>query len=278
MSVSPSSNNVFSNYVKNQMNVQSAKKTENTAKTTELSSNAKEYLKKLKEKFGNVDFIVADYSSDEEAAQKLQSGKGEYNCVITPDLLEKMAADENVAKQYEGVITDATGEIDGLKETVKEKGLDADVKNYGVSVDGDGKVNYYVLLKDGLSKLNANTKTEGNDSAGGKKGTSMISASSIDELLKKLEEHQSGKSGLSVNSKHGDGYENKEKNEDSGVYKNIKKHVYDKSGKKDIMDKLLSEMQKPAENKHNSVHGENKAYGRYGKQKSFGNTGFSNKA
>lgn len=57
--------------------------------TAKLSDDAQKYLEQLKDKYKNVDFIIADFSSDEEAQQHLATGKGEYNCVITPDTLEK---------------------------------------------------------------------------------------------------------------------------------------------------------------------------------------------
>lgn len=57
--------------------------------TVRLSTDAQKYLEQLKGKYKNVDFIVADFSSDEEAQKHLATGKGEYNCVITPDTLEK---------------------------------------------------------------------------------------------------------------------------------------------------------------------------------------------
>ena len=62
--------------------------------TVKLSTDAQKYLEQLKGKYKNVDFIVADFSSDEEAQKHLATGNGEYNCVITPDTLEKMATDE----------------------------------------------------------------------------------------------------------------------------------------------------------------------------------------
>ena len=76
------------------MKINSANKTEkkDQLKTAELSETAQKYLQELKQKYTNMDFIVADFESDEEAQKYLKQGTGEYNCVITPETLEKMAA------------------------------------------------------------------------------------------------------------------------------------------------------------------------------------------
>lgn len=233
--------NPMTNFVKNQMQVQAAKKTEETKNSGGISDKAKTYLNKLKEKFGNVDFIISDYTDDADAAGKLQSGKGEYNCIITPDLLEKMANDDAVASKYENLITESTGQIDEMKETIKEKAGGAEnIKNYGISVDGSGKVNYYVLLKDSFAKINSNAK-------GAEKSKNiMISAGSIEELLKKLEEHSKGKIEISKsesnNTNQKDGF--KKNNDAFNAFKKIGGHTdgFSKNdSKNDIVTKLLNE-------------------------------------
>ena len=62
--------------------VSSAEKTEKSkeSSTVKLSTEAQEYLEKLKSKFSNVDFIVADFSSDEEAQKHLDKGKATEMC------------------------------------------------------------------------------------------------------------------------------------------------------------------------------------------------------
>lgn len=118
--------------------------------TAKLSDDAQKYLEQLKDKYKNVDFIIADFSSDEEAQQHLATGKGEYNCVITPDTLEKMATDENERAKFEGIIDKAIGE---LPEIRKQLGDDSDnVTKLGISVDSDGNVSYYALIKESLKK------------------------------------------------------------------------------------------------------------------------------
>ena len=57
----------------------------------------------MQKKYGDRDFFVADYSSDDEAQRYLSRGSKEYSVLIEPELLEKMAADESV-KVYSTII------------------------------------------------------------------------------------------------------------------------------------------------------------------------------
>ena len=47
-----------------------------TGEKVTLSTEAKNLLKELKKTYGNMDFIVADYETDEEAAAYLARGTG----------------------------------------------------------------------------------------------------------------------------------------------------------------------------------------------------------
>ncbi len=52
----------------------------------------------MQKKYGDMDFFVADYSSDDEAQKYLSRGSKDYSVLIEPELLEKMAADESVKR------------------------------------------------------------------------------------------------------------------------------------------------------------------------------------
>lgn len=140
-------------------------------KAQELSKTAQDYLAKLKKENPNLDFIISDYSTDEEADALLAKGKGEYNVLITPDLLEKMAADEEVAAEYEGIIHSSIADIKSAKEQLAD---DADmVEKFGVSVNSDGEVTYHASLIEGLTSDD---------------GSKTVKASTIEELLERLNE------------------------------------------------------------------------------------------
>jgi hypothetical protein len=159
---------------------------------TKLGEAEYDYLEKLKEKYGNVDFVIADFEDGEDTSKYAVGSDKEYTCIITPALLKKMAADEETAAKYEKVIEGAGADLDSLKEQISA--LDTDeseedpvnlkeqVQNYGFSVDDTGKVNYFALLRDSLpSYNNADDESQGN-------GYQYIEADSVDSLLKKMKE------------------------------------------------------------------------------------------
>lgn len=118
-------------------------------KKVELSNDAKNLLKELKAKYKNMDFIVADYESDEEAASYLSRGTAQYSVLFTPDELEKMAADESVKTQNLKVLDDAIAKLDEMKTQLGEKG--EDVSRLGIVIGNDGEISYFAELE----KVNA---------------------------------------------------------------------------------------------------------------------------
>lgn len=111
----------------------------------ELSRAAKDLLKELKAKYGNTDFIVADYETDEEAASYLSRGTGAYSVLITPEELEEMAADENKKKENLALLDDAFGKLDELKTKLGEKG--EEVKRLGVAIGDNGELSFFAELE-----------------------------------------------------------------------------------------------------------------------------------
>ncbi len=110
----------------------------------ELSEAAKNLLAELKEKYGDIDFFVAEFSTDEEAQYYHNQSTKTYSCVIDPQTLEEMAADEAVKEKYVGIIDTADEKFEEVKE---ELGEDADqIKRMGITVDKDGVVTYFAEL------------------------------------------------------------------------------------------------------------------------------------
>lgn len=148
-----------------------------SASTQKLSSTAQSYLERLKNKYGNMDFIIADYDTDEEADALLENGKGEYNVLITPDLLEKMAADEAVAAEYEGVIESSVNDI---KTARGQLGEDADmVDKFSIALNADGTVSITAKLIEGLT---------------GSDGKRTVKANTVSELMERLNETKQAQS------------------------------------------------------------------------------------
>lgn len=171
---------------------------------SKLSQQAQDYLKQLKEKFGDMDIIIANYDTEEEAQQYIAQGKKDFNVVIEPDLLEKMAADEETRVKYESVIT---GSQEQLSHAVQELGEDSDkVISMGITIDGDGEVSYFAVLdeqrmqekerlQNNAEKKAEEKKTEAKKAQQKeKKKQQLVKANSIEELIEKIKNSKSSMS------------------------------------------------------------------------------------
>lgn len=190
-------------------NQTSARKT--GAADSNLSSKAKKLLEELKEKYSNMDFYVASYSSDEEARKYLNRGSKEYSVLIDPETLEAMANDADVRKQYEDVLAGAGGKFEEMRE---ELGEDADqVKSFGISIDSKGNVSYFAEL-DKISESrqkqveSAKSKRAEEKAKAAKEAkqeeakermeewksgnTEFVKADSMEELIAKIKDYMSG--------------------------------------------------------------------------------------
>lgn len=109
-----------------------------------LSEKAQKLLEELTQKYSNMDFFVASYSSGAEAQRYLRRGTKEFSVLIDPETLEEMANDETVRKQYEDILSGAGDKLSELKEQLGE---DAEqVKSFGISINKEGKVSYFAEL------------------------------------------------------------------------------------------------------------------------------------
>ena len=126
----------------------SSKKAGNTKKTNgnvQLSDRAKALLQELKKTYGNMDFIVADYDSDEEAASYLSRGTKEYSVLIDPEELERMANDDSVKEQNLALLDEAVGKLDELKSQLGDH--KDEVVRMGISIGKDGEMSFFAELE-----------------------------------------------------------------------------------------------------------------------------------
>lgn len=136
--------NYYDSQVQNKK-TNNSKKTQSKDKEVTLSDRAKELLKELKKTYGNIDFIVASYDSDEEADSYLANGIKEFSVLIDPEELEKMASDDNTKKKNMGIIEEAQEKLSDMKENLGDK--KGDVKRLGISIDKNGMVTYFADLE-----------------------------------------------------------------------------------------------------------------------------------
>lgn len=114
-------------------------------KEVQLSDKAKALLEELKQKYGNMDFFIADYSTDKEAQSYLSRGTKEYSVLIDPATLEAMAADEETKTKYTDMIDKATSQIADIKEQLEDEGTE--VKRIGITFNDDGSMSMFAELE-----------------------------------------------------------------------------------------------------------------------------------
>lgn len=161
----------------------------------ELSDNAKKLLEELKEKYGNADFMIANYETDEEAQRILSRGTKEYSVLIDPQTLEKMAADEETKATYMGMIDQATSAMSDMKEQLKETGKENDLVHVGVSIAEDGTMEFFAHLKESNEAQKERledakeAKEEQKKMKQKMEKRATLKAGSIEELIEKIKAH-----------------------------------------------------------------------------------------
>ena len=112
----------------------------------QLSDKAKDYLGKLKSKFGGMEFITVSKDMKEQVKQNAASYGNANKMVVLIDeeKLERMATDENFRKKYEGIIATSQAKMMQAKMGLTSSG--ASVKNFGMSVDSNGKENFFATV------------------------------------------------------------------------------------------------------------------------------------
>lgn len=171
-------------------------------KTPALSKAAQKLLKELHNTYGNTDFIVADYETEEEAASLLSRGKSQYSALLTTDELEKMAADEEYKNKNLKLLDEAVSKLDDMKTQLGDKA--DDVKRLGVTIGNNGEVSFFAELeknsekqreriekhreeKKEAAKEDKKAEAEKYMSMGRPSGKhTTVFASSVDELVEKI--------------------------------------------------------------------------------------------
>ena len=112
-----------------------------------LSDKAKEYYAKLKEKFGNVDFLLVskDMKKEVEANASRYGSAARPIVLIDDEKIEQMANDPAYAKKYEGIIESSLGKLEAARNSITASG--AVLKNFGMSVSEDGKTSFFAVVE-----------------------------------------------------------------------------------------------------------------------------------
>ena len=108
-----------------------------------LSAKAQNLLDKLREKYGDYDFIVADNVDDPQSFS--QQSDRNYSVILSTEEIEKMAEDEEYADKVMGQVDKAVGVIDEVSETALEDGVE--FSSLAVSVDDEGNMKLFAGLE-----------------------------------------------------------------------------------------------------------------------------------
>ncbi len=183
----------------------STKKTNTTNNSVQLSDKAKALLQELKKTYSNADIYVAEYETEEEAAQYLSRGSKDYSVLIDPEELEKMANDDEVKEKNLALLDESLNKLGEMKEELKETGREDEVVTLGVSIGKDGQVSYFAELeksgertKEFVDKMLEDKKEAAKDAEADKTGKAQdlynyehskratITAGSVEDLLDKI--------------------------------------------------------------------------------------------
>lgn len=172
----------------------------------QLSEKAAKYYEQLKKKYSNMDFILV--SKDQKENAKMQAANyanaSKMVVLIDEDKIERMAEDEDYRKQYEGMIANASGGLSQLKSAIDSSG--ASVKGYGMQVNDGGTASFFAVLKKSSEAQKARIEKKREEAKAEKKAeekkaekkeqekkaddTVVITASTADELLQKIQDYK----------------------------------------------------------------------------------------
>lgn len=185
-----------------------------TIGTPRLSDKAAKYYEQLQKKYSNMDFILVSEDQKEQAKSQASGYANASRMVvlIDEDKIERMAEDENYRAKYEQIIASSASGISQLKSSLSASG--ANVKGFGMQVNDNGTASYFAVLEKSSAaqkeriekkaaekkeaKKAADRKAEAKkaekkrkdkleeDDDNGDSDTITITASSIEDLIKKI--------------------------------------------------------------------------------------------
>ncbi|MCR4782445.1 MAG: DUF6033 family protein [Lachnospiraceae bacterium] len=154
----------FAATVANKAQVKELKKeNQRTVGNPKLSEKAQAYYEKLKEKYGDMDFVLVSNDESENAmknAEKYVTGDKDV-VVIDEATVEKMANDENYRVKQEGVIDDAKEQLQKIANDLVNAtdGTGKTVTGFGVQINADGTTTFFAVM----AKANQAIVSKAND-------------------------------------------------------------------------------------------------------------------
>ena len=104
--------------------------------------SSQEYLSNLKQKFSNMNIVVADFKSKNQELNYMKGCSGGNNIAISSKVLERMAKDPETAEKYEKVIENVPNVINEVKGKI-ESDPNCKLLAAGAIIEEDGNVSYW---------------------------------------------------------------------------------------------------------------------------------------
>lgn len=184
-----------------------------TIGTPKLTEKAAKYYEELKQKYSNMDFILVSSDMKEAAKAQAASFNNPYKMVVLIDdeKIERMAEDEDFRRQYEGILSSAASGAQQLQSTIGNK---QGVRAYGFQINDGGTMSFFAVVDKSLqaqkeriaqkaaekkeAQKMADRKAEKKErqekleqsraDRAGSKDTVTVTASSVEELLQKIDD------------------------------------------------------------------------------------------
>ena len=111
----------------------------------QLSEEAAEYYRGLKDKYSNMDFILVsqEMKAYAQANASNYANPNKMVVLIDEDKIERMAADEEYRKQYESIIAYAASDMSQMMNSVNSSDS---IVSYGVKINDDGTASYFAVV------------------------------------------------------------------------------------------------------------------------------------
>ena len=175
-----------------------------------LSKKAQDFLKNLREKYGDYDFLIGNGTDDLKALSK--SGSKEFSVIFSSAEIERMASDEKYAEEkMQGV----QGAVKMCKRICEENGFvsafggglgeNGTINKIGVSIDDNGNKKLFAELEKSSSKQRERIEKNREEHAEEKKAAdkskkknpyekeeepsvkrTTVEADSVEELIEKI--------------------------------------------------------------------------------------------
>ena len=140
-----------------------------TIGSPKLSDKALKYYEQLKKKYSNMEFVLIspDKKAEVERNKGMYASSKELLVLIDSDKIERMAEDEEYRKKYEGILNNATSQMQLMKQNL---GANAGkVSSFGMTFDDHGNASFFAVVDKSLAKQRERIATRKEENAAAKK-------------------------------------------------------------------------------------------------------------